>query len=292
MPERVGFVGLGAMGAPMAARLLEAGHDVVVYNRSRARMEPLVDRGARAAGSPADVAREAGHVLSCLSSREAVEEVYLGASGLVHGCRPDQVLVEHGTHPPALADVVARALGECGARFLDAPISGGPERAEAGTLTVMVGGDESAYRTVERLFAAFGERVARVGGSGAGWSLKLVNQLLVSCHVAAYAEAGALLRALGFSLEVVAPVLGSGWAASAMLERGLARAAAGDFGDSGSTIGGLLEPQALALQLAADHGLELSLLSTARSMFARAVEAGLGSHDLAGLISVVGGDAR
>ncbi|MHA6764272.1 NAD(P)-dependent oxidoreductase [Streptacidiphilus sp. PAMC 29251] len=283
----VAFLGLGAMGAPMAARLLEAGHRVVVWNRTAARAEPLRAAGARVAATPAEAARAADLVLGCLLDGAAVEQTYLGPDGAAEAARPGLVFVEHGTFAPSLARGIGAQLALRGARFLDAPVTGGPEGAAAGTLTTMVGGPAAALAEVAPVVSGYAARIRHVGGQGAGLELKLVNQMLVSCHVAAAAEAVALLRGREVDLEVAREVLGSGWAASAMLDRTLTRLTQDLPGPSGATLAGLIEPQRLAAELAIQAGVPLALLPEAQSLFARARDLGLGGNDLSGLAAAV-----
>jgi 3-hydroxyisobutyrate dehydrogenase-like beta-hydroxyacid dehydrogenase len=284
---RVGFVGLGAMGSRMAANLLRRELPVTVYNRTSSRAEELRDLGADVASTPAEVAEAATIICGCLLDAAAIEEVYLGADGLLGGSRPGQVYVEHGTFPPELARRIARVASARGAEFLDAPVTGGPEAATTGNLTVMVGGSTSAVEVASPILASYAGRICHVGGSGAGLELKLVNQLLVSCHVAAAAEATALLKTLGLPVDVAADVLSAGWAASAMLERALARYTDDPAIASPASIGGLLEPQLLAEQLAADSGVHLTLFPAAMALFRGAVDAGGGHSDVAALYTAV-----
>jgi 3-hydroxyisobutyrate dehydrogenase-like beta-hydroxyacid dehydrogenase len=288
MTQTVGFVGLGAMGSRMAARLLARGHDVVVHNRTREREKPLVALGARSADSPADLAGEADIILGCLLHDAAVEEVYCGPRGLVAGSRPKQVFVEHATFSPALARHLATALDSRGASFVDAPVSGGPEGADAGTLTVMAGGSDKAVAEVADVIEAYAARVLRAGPVGAGLTLKLVNQLLVTCHVSAAAEAERLLSRLDLAPDVAADVLTASWGDSAMLRRMFTKRAISDPGRSEATIGGLREPQRLLAELLTHHGLESPVTVSAMSMFDAACAQGRGSDDLVDLLTSVG----
>jgi 3-hydroxyisobutyrate dehydrogenase-like beta-hydroxyacid dehydrogenase len=284
----VGFVGLGAMGSRMAGRLLEHGYDVVVHNRTREREQPLVVRGARPADSPADVARAADIVLGCLLHDAAVEEVYCGPDGLVAASRQGHLFVEHATFSPALACRVAGHIESRGAHFVDAPVSGGPEGADAGTLTVMAGGTDGAVRQATEVVETYAARVLRVGPVGSGLTLKLVNQLLVTCHVAAAAEAELLLRGLDIPRDCAASVLTASWGDSAMLRRVFSRRAAADAAPSEATIGGLTEPQRLVAELLAGHDLEAPVTASAMRLFDSAREQGRGADDLVDLLTGAG----
>lgn len=280
----VGFVGLGAMGSRMAARLLAAGFELTVYNRSPERASELARRGAEVVSTPGEVAERADVICGCLLDSAAVKDVYESANGLLSRSRAGQVYVEHATFAPELARTLANTLEQRGAAFLDAPVTGGPEAASSGQLTVMAGGDADAVTRVADVVGAYSARLLHIGPSGTGLQLKLVNQLLVSCHVAAAAEASALLRRLNLPLETAAEVLNAGWAGSAMLARSLKRLQDGELGISEASIGGLLEPQALLADLMHAAGLTLTTTAAATEMFRRASEAGNGSLDLAAMV--------
>ncbi|MFY9586412.1 MAG: NAD(P)-dependent oxidoreductase [Actinomycetota bacterium] len=280
----VGFVGLGAMGSRMAAGLLEAGYPLVVYNRSPERAAAFDSSSAEVVATPAQVAERAEIVCGCLLDGDAIEQVYGGPDGLISRSRRGQVYVEHGTFAPDLARDVAARLGARGATFLDAPVTGGPDAASSGNLTMMIGGPAEALPKVLDVLGSYAARIRYIGDSGAGLELKLVNQLLVSCHVAAAAEAIAILRQLRLPLDVASEVLNAGWAASAMLDRSLTRHRNELSEESDVTIGGLVEPQRLAAQLAAGLGLDLTLLPTVAKLFADASMDGMAKKDLAALV--------
>lgn len=278
MAESVGFAGLGVMGGRMARRLADAGHDLCVWNRTSARTAGYV-----AAATPAELAAGSTVVIACLLDDAAVERVYLAGDGILAGVRPGTVLVEHGTFSPALAVRVGERAAEAGAAFLDIPVTGGPEGAAAGTLVGMAGGTAEALDRVRPVLGDLLAEVRLAGPAGAGLRLKLVNQLLVSVHLAAAAEAGALLLRTGADPEVARSVLGAGWAASAMLDRELPRILAGEDQASGAAIGGLIHVQELIAAAFAETGIRSRLLPPVRDLFTSAVVAGLGEHDPAAL---------
>ncbi|PRX46618.1 2-hydroxy-3-oxopropionate reductase [Prauserella shujinwangii] len=277
-----GFVGTGAMGTPMAGRLLARGHRLTVHNRTRARAAELERAGARWAATPAEVAARSGVVLSCLRDTAAVESVYLGPGGLLEAARPGHVFAEHGTFDPALARSLAGAAARHGASFLDIPVTGGAEGASRGELAAMAGGDAAALDRVAGTIGAYCASLTRIGDSGAGLELKLVNQLLVSVHLAAAGEAVSLLERFGLDLGLARDVLTSGWAHSAMLERTLTLVRAGRRTGTGATIAGLAEVQDLvAASLGTAGG--FGVFAAARESFARAVREGAGADDPAHL---------
>ncbi len=216
---KVGFIGLGRMGKPMALNVLKAGFLLTVHNRSQGAVEELVAAGARRASSPAQVAQECDVVLTCLPDVPTSDHIFLGQDGLLAAARPGQVFVDHSTVTLALSRRCAQAATARGAYFLDTPISGGPERAADGTLTIMVGGDRQAFDKVEPVFKAMGKNVRYAGGSGAGTVFKLINQLLASINICAVAEAMVMAEKAGVDRQALLEVLNTSWGGSAVLAR-------------------------------------------------------------------------
>jgi 3-hydroxyisobutyrate dehydrogenase-like beta-hydroxyacid dehydrogenase len=274
------------MGTAMAERLVTAGYRVSVYNRDHRKATRLADLGATVFSTPAELAERCDVIVGCLLDTVAVRQVYLDDEGIIPRMRPGSIVVEHGTFDPALAREAAAAASARGGAFLDAPVTGGPDGAATGTLTIMVGGNEAAFTAVRRLLQTYGGQILRVGAAGSGVSLKLVNQLLVSCHLSAAAEAAALIDACGLDATVSQRVLDSGWAASAMLARSLPLVATGSFASTGATVGGLLEVQRLVRNLASDAGLDLATFGTACGVFEAADTLGLSGCDPASLVQV------
>lgn len=288
----LGFIGTGAMGTEMVLRLLAAGHTVTVSNRRRANAARAETAGAAWADQPCDIAASSDAVLSCLLDGAAVEHVYLGEGGLLEAARPGQLFVEHGTFSPELAREVHRRLAEVGAHFVDMPVTGGPAGTRAGRLAAMAGGDTEAVERAAAIAGAYCAKVSRIGSSGAGLHLKLVNQLLVSGHMAAAAEAVALLQRVGIDLSVAGPVLESGWAASAMLNRTLAQLAAGETQHTGVKTGGMIEIQQLIEQLLGQTA-DYPVFAGSRAVFERALAVGLGEADPAAMhLAIVGAAAH
>lgn len=282
MPEPIGFVGLGAMGSRMAARLVAAGVPLVTWTRSGTTVP-----GADAVPTPAAVAEQCRLVLGCLLDDAAVERVYLGEGGLIGAAPAGTVLIEHGTYSPALAGRIAGVAAERGVTFLDAPVTGGSDGAADGTLVAMVGGPTEVIDAQREVFAHYLATVERVGPVGAGLTLKLVNQLLVAVHLVAASEAAALLADTGIDPEQARRILGGGFAASRMLDRELLKAVRGEFeGVGGFTIGGLghvLELIDAALRAA---GVDARVFAATRLTFAAATTAGRATADPAALVTV------
>ena len=191
---RVAFIGIGTMGLPMAQCVIAAGHRVIACDIDTTRAAKL---GVDTAVSPAEAVRECDVAITSLPSVGAVEEAVLGAGGVLEGARSGMTMIDMSTSPPALARRLAVALAEQNVAFLDAPVSGGPTGAEAGTLAIMVGGDEEVFARCAELLGAMGARVEYVGPHGAGQTVKLCNNLMVACTMAGIAEVCAVLEREG-----------------------------------------------------------------------------------------------
>ncbi len=185
---RIGFIGLGLMGKPMADHLLKAGFPLAVHNRSTGAVAELVAAGARHAQSPKEVAENSDIVFICLPDSPDVEKVALGTDGIVEGAHPTLIVVDHSTIKPAVARKVAEALRSHGVSFLDAPVSGGQVGAQNGTLTIMVGGDSAALERALPAMQAYGKTITHIGTSGAGQVAKCCNQIMVAAQMTAMAE--------------------------------------------------------------------------------------------------------
>lgn len=220
MTATVGFIGLGLMGRPMALNLLKKGFPLVVHSRSRPPVDELVAAGARAVDSPAAVAREATRIVTMLPDGPDVEKVLEQADGVFAALQPGTIIVDCSSIAPAIARTLAARALEHGARLLDAPVSGGEIGAVSGTLSIMVGGDEAAFREVKPILDAMGnpEKVIRIGDSGAGQITKVCNQMVIGAGIAVVGEAFALALKAGVDPSKVRAALLGGFAASRVLE--------------------------------------------------------------------------
>jgi 2-hydroxy-3-oxopropionate reductase len=216
---RVGFIGLGIMGGPMAANLVRAGFDVVGYNRSRPGVDRLVERGGRAAGGVAEAVRGAEVVVTVLPDSADVEGVVLGAGGVFANAGPGLLYIDMSTIAPATARLVAQAGGKLGVRVLDAPVSGGEQGAIDGTLSVMAGGAAADVAAARPVLDAVGGSIVHVGPSGAGQTVKAANQLIAAGTIQLVAEAIVLLEANGVDTQAATRALAGGLAGSAVLQR-------------------------------------------------------------------------
>ncbi len=280
---RVGFIGLGKMGAPMAGRVLQAGFPLTVHNRSRTAVDRLVAEGASPADDPAGVAAASDIVLTSLPDVPAVEAVYLGERGLVGAARAGQVFADTSTVGPDTSRQLAAALAERGAAFLDAPVSGGVAGATGGTLTIMTGGDAAAFERIGPVFAAMGQRVHHVGPTGSGTIVKLANQLLVAINMAGVAEALVLATKAGADPRAVLEVLSTSFGGSRMLERAVPLFLDRAF-TAGTPVDLIRKDLGLIEGLAQELGVPLAEGAAARGVFDTASAAGHGPEDMAAVV--------
>ncbi|GAA2459869.1 2-hydroxy-3-oxopropionate reductase [Actinomadura vinacea] len=215
----IGFIGLGVMGAPMAANLLDAGFHVTGYNRSPEKARPLAEKGGRVAGSVAEAVAGADVVITMLPDSPDVEAAVLGEGGVLDSARPGTLLIDTSTIRPDVSRAVAAAAAERAVRALDAPVSGGEAGATEGTLSIMVRGEAGDFAAAASVFDAVGSTVVHVGPSGAGQTVKAANQLIVAGHLELLAEALVFLDAHGVDLPSAITVLGGGLAGSTVLAR-------------------------------------------------------------------------
>lgn len=226
---KLGFIGLGVMGRPMALHLLEAGHELSVYARRAEAAQPLVEAGAQRLATPAQVAAASEVVFTMVTTGADVEQVALGEDGIIHGAQPGTVLVDMGTIPPGTARRIAAKLSERGIEMIDAPVSGGEAGAIEATLAIMAGGKREVLARVRPLLEKLGKTIVHVGPSGAGQVAKACNQMIMVSCIEAVAEAMLLAEKAGVDPERVRRALAGGSAASRVLEVFGARMTARDF---------------------------------------------------------------
>ncbi len=214
---KIGFIGLGTMGAPMAKNLLRAGFELTVHNRTRDKEEALAAAGATRAASPREAAAGADVVITNVSDTPDVEAVVLGDDGTVHGLKEGSVLIDVSTISPSVTRKIAAKLAERGVAMLDAPVSGGSEGAEKGTLSIMVGGEPEVFERMKPVLEAMGKTVTLVGPVGSGQVTKAVNQTIIAGTYAAVAEGMAMGLAAGIDLEAAHRALSGGAAGSWVL---------------------------------------------------------------------------
>ncbi|MSO47529.1 MAG: NAD(P)-dependent oxidoreductase [Thermoleophilia bacterium] len=214
---RVGCIGLGTMGGPMAGHLLDAGHDVAVFNRTASKGDELVARGARRADSPAAAAHDADVVVTCVSDTPDLLAVVLGDHGVIEGIRDGAVLLDCSTVSPSAAKQLAEALAGKSVEVVDAPLSGGAEGAKNGVCTAFVGGSETAFANAKPILEAFCKTITHLGPTGAGQAAKAVNQIIISGTYASVGEGLAYAEQAGLPMEALVEALSGGAAGSWIL---------------------------------------------------------------------------
>lgn len=275
--DRIGFIGLGIMGRGMANNILKAGYPLTVWNRSPERMSGLVDAGATAGKSPADVASKSDIVIVCVSDTPDVEHVILGDDGVLSGAASGAIVIDSSTISPAATRKIAATLADRGISMLDAPVSGGSEGAEKGTLSIMVGGDDAAFERALPVFKAFGKTITHTGKSGSGQATKLVNQILCVANMLAASEAMVLAQASGLDLNKTLQAVGGGAGGSWMLVNRGPQVVNRDF-RPGFTIDLQQKDLRLVLEAADELGLPLTLTSMIHGFYNVLQRQGLGGE--------------
>jgi 2-hydroxy-3-oxopropionate reductase len=284
--EKVGFVGLGIMGAAMAGNLLEAEHELVVHNRTRTKAEQLISYGARVADSPRELAEVRDIIITMLPGPPEVEEVVSGEGGLLEGAAEGSLIVDMSTSSPLLARQLAQTARERGVRMLDGPVSGGDVGARDGTLSIMVGGEDDDFERARPLFEVMGETVVHVGGAGAGQMVKACNQIVVALVIEAVAEALVLGSKAGVAPDRVVEVLSGGLAANKVLDVKGEKFLSRDF-----TPGGKVEYHrkdlGIALAAGREYGVTLPVTALVEQMFGVLEAKGRGGWDHSALFNVI-----
>lgn len=283
---RIGFVGLGTMGAPMAHRLLAAGYDVTVHNRTRSREEPLAAAGAKRATSPRAAAEGADVVFTMVSDTPDVQAVVLGENGVALGMKKGGVLVDMSTISPATTRRIATAILEHGVDMLDAPVSGGSEGAEKGTLSIMVGGELAALEQVRPVLQHLGSTITHVGSSGAGQVAKAVNQTIIAGTYAAVAEGMALAMAAEIDVEAALQALGGGAAGSWVLANRARNMIEGSY-PLGFRTRLHRKDLGIALSAAKELGVAMPVAAYVEQLETSLVKRGFGDEDVSNLARVV-----
>ncbi len=276
--SRIGFIGLGLMGAPMARHLLAAGHEVSLWNRTRGKADALAARGAAACDSPRAVLEASELVHLCVSDTAAVETVALGPEGLIEAAESGGVIVDHSTIDPEATRRIGGSFAEAGLAWVDAPVSGGSAGAEAGSLTVFAGGAAAAVAKASDATACFAKRFTHMGPLGAGQATKLCNQLLVGTAFVSLAEMASLAKRAGVAMERLPEALAGGFGDSALLQRQFSRIAAPD-GQLQGTVSTMLKDLNLVAALADKFGGGIPVTALVRELWRLHEAEGRGGQD-------------
>jgi len=266
--EKLGYLGLGLMGIPMTQRLLNAGHDVTVWNRSAGKAAGLVAAGAKPAAAPRDVVAQAGIVFICLTDAAAVKQVVFGPGGIASADGATKLVVDFSSiHPDAARSIASRLKAANGMGWIDAPVSGGTKGAEEGTLAVMAGGDAADIERVRPYVLAMARRLTHMGPTGAGQTTKLCNQIISGCSMAVLAEATRLASNAGIDAARLPEALAGGFADSIPLQLFVPRMAHGIHSPPLGHIASILKDLDTVVEVAHDTSTPVPMTALAAQLF-------------------------
>jgi 2-hydroxy-3-oxopropionate reductase len=286
MAEKVGFIGLGIMGKPMAKNLIEAGYELVVYNRTREKAEELASEGATVAGSPKEVAEQSDMIITMLPDSPQVEEVLTGEDGVLEGIREGALILDMSTISPVVTEELSEKAQVKGASMLDAPVSGGDVGAIEGTLAIMVGGSEEDFERAGPLFEVMGKTVTHVGPSGTGQVVKAANQIVVALTIEAVSEALVLGSKGGVAPEKILDVLGGGLAGNKVMELKREKMLEHSF-DPGFRIELHHKDLGIALAAGREYGVTLPVTAIVDQMLETLKMRGKGDRDHSALLTLI-----
>lgn len=290
MPDTVAFIGLGAMGAPMASNLLAAGFALRVFNRHAERARPFAELGATVCASVAEAVQGARFVVSIVSDDEATRAVMLAEGGVIASAASATIVVDSSTNTPAMAREVAQAAAARGLAYLDAPVSGSVPQSRNRELVFMAGGDAAAFEATRPLLDAMGRMALHVGASGAGATIKLVNNMLSGTMTAALAEAVSIAQAAGVDPQAAQAILSEGPVASRLVRSKLPKMLGRDF-SAQFQLALMDKDLRYFLALAQQVDRPAPIASLVRGQFQAARRAGFGTLDTSALVAHIGGEA-
>ncbi|MCW4037999.1 MAG: 2-hydroxy-3-oxopropionate reductase [Candidatus Bathyarchaeota archaeon] len=282
---KIGFIGLGVMGKPMAKNLLKAGHQLVVYDIVKEKVDDLVQAGAEPAENCRDAAGRGDIIILMLPDSPEVETVMLGEEGVLEGARPDSIIIDMSSISPLVDIALEKKATEKNLKMLDAPVSGGEPGAVAGTLAIMVGGDASTFEEVNGILQIMGKSVVRVGEIGAGQFTKLANQILVAVHLQAMSEALVFAKKAGLDVQKVYDAVRGGLAGSNVLDAKVPLVLKRNY-KPGFRIKLHIKDLKNALIAGRELGIPLPATALAQAFFEACDAAGRGNLDHGALITV------
>jgi 2-hydroxy-3-oxopropionate reductase len=282
--DRVGFIGLGVMGKPMARNLIEAGHELVLFSRTRASVDEVAEDGGTAAGSPSEVSEKADVVILMLPDSPQVREVLDGDDGLLAGAREGSLVIDMSTISPVVTREIAAEAGERGIGWVDAPVSGGDIGAREATLSIMAGGSDGDFARAKPLFEALGKTIVHVGPVGSGQVVKACNQVVVALTIEAVSEALVLGSKAGVDPATIIEVLSGGMAANKVMEVRGRNFLEHDF-TPGFRIDLHHKDLGIALQTAREYGVALPSTAAVEQMLQALRSNGRGDKDHSALLT-------
>ncbi|MDP9380832.1 MAG: 2-hydroxy-3-oxopropionate reductase [Chloroflexota bacterium] len=286
MAERIGWIGLGIMGKPMAANLLRAGYELTVHSRSRGPVEELTQMGARAADSPREVADGSEVIITMLPDSPDVSQAVAGENGVLEGAPSGSLLIDMSTISPVVARELAEAARGRGVGMLDAPVSGGDVGARQATLSIMAGGSAEDFARAEPIFKVLGKTITHVGSSGAGQVVKACNQIVVALTIEAVSEALVLGSKAGVDPEVIIKVLSGGMASNRVMEMRGRNFLEHDF-TPGFKVDLHHKDLGIALAAGGEYGVSLPVTAIVGQMLHALRTRGMGAQDHSALLTLI-----
>ena len=283
---KIGFIGVGVMGAPMVQNLMKKGHELSVYNRTKEKAAGVVAAGAKWCESAGACAKDQDVVITIVGYPKDVEEVYFAPGGILDSAAPGTVLIDMTTTSPRLSERIYAAAKEKGMTALDAPVSGGDVGAQKGTLAIMVGGDREAFDRMQEVFAAMGTNIRYMGGAGCGQHTKMANQIAISGCIAAVCEAIAYAEACGLKPQEMFDAISTGAAGSWQLTNNGQKIIDGNYAP-GFYVKHFIKDMNIALEEAKDRDLPLDVLKLVRDKYDELAAAGGGDEGTQALIQAL-----
>ena len=279
---KIAFIGMGTMGAPMALNILKAGYDVVVHNRHRDKEKLVAEAGAAQAASPAEAAAGADVVITCVSDTPDVRAILLGDDGVINGVKKGAVVVDMSTISPSATREMADTLSKKGIRMIDAPVSGGSEGAQKGTLAIMIGGDPDDVEKVRPVLEAMGKTITHVGPIGSGQLTKAINQVVIAATYLGVAEGMALGMKAGLDMEKVVAAIAGGAAGSWVLDNRASFMVKNDY-PLGFRVRLHAKDLRIALEAARELGVTLPVSALVEQVESGLIGRGFGDEDVSAM---------
>lgn len=281
--KKIGFIGTGIMGAAMAGHLMDAGFEVSVYNRTKAKADALVARGAKWCPTAGDCAKDQDVVITIVGYPKDVEETYLGENGVIANAKKGAYLVDMTTSSPVLAEKIAQVAAQKGLNAVDAPVTGGDMGAKNATLTILVGGEEAAFNALQPVFKAMGKNIVYEGSAGAGQKTKMCNQIAIAGALAGACEAFAYAKASGLDISKVFDAISTGAAGSAQMSNVVANGLKDNF-NPGFMLKHFIKDMKISSDTSVDYKVEMPVLELVLKQAKTLEDAGLGAEGTQSLL--------
>lgn len=283
---KIGFVGLGAMGKPMACNLLAAGYEVYAFDVVEAAVKEMEGKGAKGCASAGELASHVDAIICSLPNAKIVEAVMCSKGGVFEHCKEGTVIIDMSSVAPNSTKAMAKVAGEKGIGYIDAPVSGGVSGAQAGTLTIMVGAPDATFAKMKPVFDVLGKNIYHIGEVGGGDAIKMVNNLLLGCNMAALSEALTLGVKCGLSVETMREVVSVSSGRSYAMEAKLEKFIMADKFDGGFAVDLQYKDLGLALEAARDERVPLPMTAAAVEIYEMARAKGQGREDMSSVVKV------